>query len=435
MFERINSPLITLMSALVLVAPVTAARMDEHGTKRQNIVRFATFNASLNRNFAGQLLDDLSLSNDVQAKSVAEVIQHTRPDVLLINEFDFVENGVAAQLFQDNYLSVSQNGAEPIEYDYFFVAPSNTGIPSGFDFNNNGSVDDPDDAFGFGFFPGQFGMVVYSRYPIDYDDIRTFQLFLWQDMPGALLPDDPSTPAPADWYSPEELAVFRLSSKSHWDIPIRIGKEVVHFLVSHPTPPVFDGPEDRNGTRNFDEIRFWADYISGGDKARYIYDDQGERGVLKPGSLFVIAGDQNSDPLDGDSISGAIQQLLDHPLINTEVTPESEGGPEQAALQGGANTTHRSDPAFDTADFADTAPGNLRADYVLPRKNLKIVDAAVFWPPTNDHLFRLVGVFPFPSSDHRLVWIDVRNSRTHSIHDDDDDDKTRTRKRGHGFRW
>ena len=328
--------------------------------------------------------------------------------MLLINEFDFDENGEAAELFQDNYLSVSQNGAEPIEYGYYFVAPSNTGIPSGFDLNNNGSVGGPDDAFGFGFFPGQFGMAVYSRYPIDYDNIRTFQLFLWKDMPGAMLPDDPNTPAPADWYSPEELDVFRLSSKSHWDIPIQIGNKVVHFLVSHPTPPVFDGPEDRNGTRNFDEIRFWADYISPGQRSCYIYDDEGQYGGLKPATMFVIAGDQNSDPLDGDSIPGSIQQLIEHPLVNTKVTPTSPGGPQQAALQGGANTTHRSDPAFDTADFADTAPGNLRADYVLPRKNLQIVDAAVFWPLNTDPLFRLVGVFPFPSSDHRLVWVDVR---------------------------
>jgi hypothetical protein len=78
-------------------------------------------------------------------------------------------------------------------------------------------------------------------------------------------------------------------------------------------------------------------------------DDQGHRGGLKSGSLFVIAGDQNSDPLDGDSIPGAIQQLLDHLLVNTKETPASGGGREQAALQGGANTTHRSDPAIDTA--------------------------------------------------------------------------------------
>jgi Endonuclease/Exonuclease/phosphatase family/Divergent InlB B-repeat domain len=404
------------------LGPVSVRAKSEATNRSRDVVRFATFNASLNRNEAGELVSDLSTPNNDQAQTVAEIIQRTRPDVLLINEFDFVESGLAAQLFQENYLSVSQNGAEPIEYDYFFVGPSNTGIPSGFDLNNNGSIGGPDDAFGFGSFPGQFGMVVYSRYPINYDDIRTFQLFLWKDMPGALVPDDPSTPEPADWYSPEELAVFRLSSKSHWDIPIQIGKKVVHFLVSHPTPPVFDGPEDRNGTRNFDEIRFWADYISGGRRARYIYDDQGNRGGLERRSLFVIAGDQNSDPLDGDSIPGTIQQLLDHPLVNTKETPASEGGPEQAELQADANTTHRSDPAFDTADFPDTAPGNLRADYVLPRKNMKIADAAVFWPTMDDPLFRLVGVFPFPSSDHRLVWIDVGIPGTPSIRDDDDKD-------------
>src|SRR5687767_15958724 len=170
-----NRSVLRLFSALLLasllVAPMGAYAASANAPTFQppDTVRFATFNASLNRNFAGQLVSDLSTPNNAQAKTVAEIIQRTRPDVLLINEFDFVENGVAAQLFQDNYLSVSQNGAEPIEYGYFFVAPSNTGIPSGFDLNNNGSVGGPDDAFGFGFFPGQFGMAVYSRYPIDYD--------------------------------------------------------------------------------------------------------------------------------------------------------------------------------------------------------------------------------------------------------------------------
>ena len=375
-------------------------------------VRFATFNASLNRFSEGQLISHLSAPGNAQADAVAEIIQRVRPDVLLINEFDFDDQGpggssLAASLFQQNYLSVAHGDADPIAYPFRFVAPSNTGIPSGFDLNNNGVVGGPDDAFGFGFFPGQFGMAVYSRFPIDLGGVRTFQRFLWKDMPGALLPDDPATPAPADWYSPAELDVFRLSSKSHWDVPIQIGSKTVHFLVSHPTPPVFDGPEDRNGTRNHDEIRFWADYVLP-SRGRYIVDDEGVRGGLMPGSLFVIAGDQNSDPFDGDSIPGSAQLLLEHPLVNTKVTPDSEGAVEQSALQGGANATHLGDPAFDTADFADTAPGNLRADYVLPRKNMPIVDASVFWPTSDDPLFGLVGTFPFPSSDHRLVWIDVR---------------------------
>ncbi|HSG14011.1 MAG TPA: endonuclease/exonuclease/phosphatase family protein [Gaiellaceae bacterium] len=401
-----------MASTLSITAVVLAASAGASPSTSPDVVRFATFNASLNRFNAGNLVSDLSTPNNTQAKTVAEIIQRTRPDVLLINEFDYDADGVAAGLFQDNYLSVSQNGAQPVDYDYSFVAPSNTGIPSGFDLNNNGSVGGADDAFGFGFFPGQYGMAVYSQYPIDEASIRTFQHFLWKDMPGALLPDDPSTTDPADWYSPAELDVFRLSSKSHWDVPIGIDGKVVHFLVSHPTPPVFDGPEDRNGTRNFDEIRFWSDYVLP-SRSRYIYDDEGRFGGLRPGAMFVVAGDQNSDPLDGDSIPGAIQQLIEHPLVNTKVTPSSEGAAQQAALQGGANATHLSDPAFDTADFSDFAPGNLRADYVLPRKNLQIVDAGVFWPLNTDSLFALVGTFPFPSSDHRLVWVDVRVPGAH----------------------
>ncbi len=409
MRSRAISVLLMLVIVLSFAAWPGGSTASAKRARPRSPVRFASFNASLNRFNAGDLAAELSVPGSAQPNVIAEIIQRTRPDVLLINEFDYDAGGVAAQRFQDNYLSVSQNGADPILYPYHFVAPSNTGIYSGFDLDNSGAAGDfvPNDSFGFGFFPGQFGMAVYSMYPIDYGNIRTFQLFLWKDMPGALLPDDPAFPGPADWYSPQELDVFRLSSKSHWDIPIEIGRKTVHFLTSHPTPPVFDGPEDRNGTRNHDEIRFWADYVIP-SRSGYIYDDAGVWGGLQPGALFVIAGDQNSDPLDGDSIPGAIQQLLDHPLVGTKVTPSSLGAVEQAGLQGGANDTHLSDPAFDTADFSDTAPGNLRADYVLPRKNLSIQDAGVFWPTSDDPLFSLVGTFPFPSSDHRLVWVDVK---------------------------
>ena len=380
-------------------------------------VRFATFNVSLNRPALGMLREHLASPavDDVyrrQARNVAEVIQRTQPDVVLLNEFDYDPD--AARLFAENYLAVSQNGAPALHYPYRFIASSNTGIPSGFDLNNNGVIDTTpgdnaygDDSFGFGWFPGQYGMVVYSKFPIDIDAARTFQLFRWGDMPGNLMP--------ATFYSPDEKAILRLSSKSHWDVPVILDGKTVHFLVSHPTPPVFDGPEDRNGRRNHDEIRFWADYITPA-RSSYIYDDQGGRGGLKPGELFVIGGDQNSDPQDGDSFPGAIQQLVDHPNINNGSIPASAGATEAATLQGGANLTHRSDPRFDTADFADGAPGNLRADYVLPRVNLKIMDSGVFWPVLADPLSRLTGVFDpqwsavggFPTSDHRLVWVDLK---------------------------
>jgi hypothetical protein len=382
-----------LVAALAAVA-VGATTIGPATAKGRDPVRFATFNASLNRATAGALADEL-INGPItaQTQAVLDIIELNSPDVLLINEFDF--DPAAAARF-----------AELADYPYHFSAPSNTGIPSGFDLNNDGVVGGPDDALGFGFFPGQFGMLVLSRYPIG--DVRTFQNFLWKDMPGAILPDDPSTPAPADWYSPDELAVLPVSSKSHWDLEIEIPRRRhVHFLVSHPTPPVFDGAEDRNGTRNFDEIGFWADYVRP-KSSRYIYDDAGGTGGLRPGAKFVIAGDQNSDPFDGDSIAGAAQQLLENPRVNTSVTPSSEGAVEQAGLQGGANDSHVGDPAFDTADFADSTPGNLRADYVLPAKAMRIHDAGVFWPTSDDPDFPLVGTFPFPSSDHRLVWVDIR---------------------------
>jgi myo-inositol-hexaphosphate 3-phosphohydrolase len=397
-------------------------------------IRFSQFNASLNRTREGELVTDLSTPNNAQARTVAEIIQRTNPDVLLINEFDYVAADPLApvRLFQQNYLSVSQNGATPVDYPYVYIAPSNTGIASGFDLNNNGQVVTTpgtpgygDDSFGFGNFPGQFGMVLLSKYPIDLPNVRTFQTFRWADMPGNLLTSDPTLDNPATpinenlggFYSPQEQAVLRLSSKNHWDVPILVNGQTIHVLASHPTPPVFDGPEDRNGKRNFDEIRFWADYVTPG-QGSYIYDDNGNSGGLATGSSFVIMGDQNADPNDGDSYNSAVLQLLQNPGINTNFIPSSAGAPQQAALQGNANTRHRSNPAFDTADFADGTPGNLRADYVLPSSDLTIADSAVFWPLNTDPLFPLVGTFNpslpggFPSSDHRLVWVDVQLGAT-----------------------
>ncbi len=372
-------------------------------------IRFATFNASLNRSNQGDLITDLSTPDNAQAQTIAEIIQRNNPDVILINEFDYDSEGEAIKLFQENYLEISQNGVDTVEYPYVYLAPSNTGIDSGFDFNNNGNFGEADDAFGFGFFPGQFGMVLLSKYPIVQEDIRTFQNFLWQDMPGALLPDNPDTPEPNDWYSPEELEVFRLSSKSHWDIPININGEIIHVLASHPTPPVFDGEEDRNGTRNHDEIRFWSDYITSG-KADYIYDDNGNFGGLNGDAKFVIMGDLNADPFDGDSTDDAVLQLLNNPQINVSVTPSSEGAIDATIRQGSNNLDHFGNPSYDTADFGEAefgGPGNVRADYVLPSDNLEIINAEVFWPESDDPNFDLVGDFPFPSSDHRLVFADV----------------------------
>lgn len=363
-------------------------------------VRVATYNASLNRGTEGELVRDLATPDDQQAKNIAEVIQTARPEILLVNEFDHDAAGEGARLFQENYLSVGQNGHAPIEYRYRYTAPVNTGVPSGLDLDQNGTVGGPDDAWGFGLFPGQYGMVIYSQHPILEDRIRTFQDFRWADMPGNVMPEG--------YYTAKQERQLRLSSKSHWDVPVRIGGTSVHILAAHPTPPSFDGPEKRNQRRNHDEIRLWADYITGGKTAEYLYDDAGVHGGLPRGERFVILGDYNADPLDGDSWDGAIDQLLQNRRVR-DPQPRSAGAAEASVLQGGANRTHRGDPSLDTADFNDVpAPGNLRVDMALPSRNLPLRGAGVFWPKQGEPGSELTGTYPFPTSDHRLTWVDVK---------------------------
>ncbi len=365
---------------LAVAAPGAAANGDT--------VRIATFNTSLNRPVAGALSAALSTSSDAQARAIARMIQHVRPDILLLNEFDYDAAGAAADRFQQHYLGVAQGAERAIGFPYRYLAPVNTGVPSGFDLDHDGRRNGPADALGFGAFPGQYGMLLLSRYPIDLARVRTFQHLRWRDMPGSLLPPG--------WYPAEALAVQPLSSKSHWDLPIRIGATTLHVLASHPTPPVFDGPEDRNGRRNHDEIRLWADYLTPG-REHWIVDDAGRRGGLDAEALFVILGDQNADPEDGESVDHAIRQLLGHPRVGTSPAPRSEGARLASQRQGGVNRNQRGDPSNDTADFEDRRTGNLRADYVLPSRELEVRAAGVEWPDDGSRA----------PSDHHLVWVDV----------------------------
>lgn len=379
-----------------------------------NAVRIATFNTSLYREADGQLITDLSDRRHEPARRAAAILQELRPDIVLLQEFDYDEDGTAIELFLSQFLGVRQNRREPLTYPYVFHAPVNTGVPSGVDLDGDGRSDHPPgsreygaDCLGYGVHPGQYGMVILSRFPLG--DARTFRTMLWRDVPYAALPDNPDTPEPGDYYSTEALAVLPLSSKSHWDVTATLPNgNALHLLAAHPTPPTFDGPEDRNGARNHDEIRFWTNYLSNTD---WIVDDAGGTGGLHPDASFVLLGDHNSDPHDGDSRRDAIRTLLSHPRAN-DAHPRGLGGSEQAVLQAGTNAWHKGPPAEDTADFPDTneagnAPGNLRVDYALPSKDLDLVGAGVFWPLSTDKSFQLIGTWPFPLTDHRPVWVDV----------------------------
>lgn len=363
------------------------------------VIRIATFNLALERREANVLRDELRSGESVQAKKLAEIIQRVRPDVLLLNEIDRDATGENLELFHKLYLQVSQNEQPGLTFEYRLFPETNTGVDSGLDFNANGILAEPDDAFGFGRFAGQYGMAVLSRFPIDAANVRTFQKFLWRDMPDAKWPKLASGD---HYYSPEVRAAYRLSSKNHVVVPIELPTGLVHFIAAHPTPPVFDGPEDRNGLRNHDEIRLLADLLEP-ETGSYLSDDQGRRGGLAADCRFVVAGDLNADPNDGDSSNRSIQQLLGHPKINGRLVPASIGGVRAGIEQGGVNAQQKGDPAHDTADFQDEMTGNLRVDYVLPSANLDCVASGVFWPAPTLSESELVS-----ASDHRLVWIDIR---------------------------
>ncbi|WP_081933532.1 endonuclease/exonuclease/phosphatase family protein [Shewanella mangrovi] len=366
-------------------------------------LKIATFNVSMegsNYLEKGQKIPSPSklqtlLQNDdnPQIRNIAEILQRVRPDIVLLNEFDYIadaDKGVKA--FIKRYLNQSQQGAAAIDYPYFYIAPVNTGVPSPFDLDHDGKASGVGgDAWGFGYYPGHYGMVVLSRYPIDREHIRSFQHLKWSSMPGALRPFDPQTQQ--SWYTDEQWQQLRLSSKSHWDIPVNVDGQWLHVLAAHPTPPVFDGPEDRNGKRNHDEIRLWADYLTGGDAAAYIVDDQGHKGGFGGQARFVFVGDMNSAPYKTAEQSGAVRQLLDHPLVNGSFVPTSKGG--------AAYVPDNSESKSFTASWKE------RADYVLPSKaGMKIVDGGVFWPEKSSPLYRLIKTRS-ASSDHRLVWLTV----------------------------
>ncbi len=388
-----------------------AAPAEGAGAQTEGTLRVATFNASLYREREGELARDLSTGDD-QAQAVAEIIQRTAPDIVLLNEFDYDESGESAEVFRDGYLAVSQNGQPAQDYPYLYVAASNTGLQTGADLNQDGTVGGPDDAYGYGEFEGQYGMVLYSKHPILTDQVRTFQNFRWQDMPGNLLP--------TDYYGPLVSGMLRLSSKNHWDVPVSVDGRTLHVIAAHPTPPAFDGEEQRNARRNHDEIRFIADYVSGGSAAEYIYDDDGATGGLPADADFVILGDLNADPNRGDSYDNAAEHVTGHPLVTD---PEPRRTPLPAQERGGLGrylelpgtssgaADAGSDPSrmLGTADFGSET-GTLRVDYVLPSKTLVVAGSGIFWPNPGQPGSQLVAMDPPRSSDHWLVWADVRTA-------------------------
>lgn len=321
----------------------------------------------MSRDGPGLLLRDLLRGDDPQITAVVNIIAHVDPDILLLQGIDHDLHGLAlAELVEQ------LSGAGAI-YPYRLALPPNSGVPTGLDLDGDGRLGMPRDAQGYGRFRGQDGMALLSRFPIAA--VRDYSGFLWGDLPNgqaeAVL-------------SPEVLRVQRLASVAAWDVAVAIGAQDLRLLALHATPPVFDGPEDRNGRRNEDELWFWLHHLDGWSPD----------GLLPLAPPFVLMGVLNADPVRGEARRGALTAALSHPMLQDPL-PTSAGG-----AAAGLPT--------DTADWPEPEPGNLRADYILPWSGFAVAGAGVFWPGQGDPDRALLGGSDGNgASRHRLVWVDL----------------------------
>ncbi|WP_224816590.1 endonuclease/exonuclease/phosphatase family protein [Hasllibacter sp. MH4015] len=316
--------------------------------------RIASYHLDLTGRGPGTVLRDILRGED-PVPALLEVIVAADADVLVLQDIDFDANGAALGALAD---ALSGRGAD---YPHRLTLRPNTGWPTGVDLDGNGRSDEPRDAHGYGRFNGQGGMALLSRFPLG--DVRNFSTFLWQDLPDSAAPG--VTPEAA-------LPILRLHSVGAWDVEVLGPDSAFHLLMSHATPPVFDGPEDRNGLRNADELRFWQLYLDGWTPEGPPFD----------GAHFAVTGTFNVDPERGEGLRPALRALLGHPLL---LDPEPSGANGLA-----------------TVDWDDPVPGDLRVDYVLPSRTFTLHGAGVLWP-SDGPLVELVSA----ASAHRLVWVDV----------------------------
>lgn len=330
--------------------------------------RIATFNTELQRQGPGLLLRDIARSEDPQIAAVAQAIADIRPDVIALQGIDFDLGGRGLKALAEAIRTAGH------DLPHVFAARPNTGMQTGLDLDGDGRTGGPRDAQGYGQFSGQAGMAVLSRHPILEDDVKDFSALRWRDLPGALRVTEDGLPFP----SAEAEYIQRLSSVAHWDVPIALPEgPPLHILTFHATPPVFDGPEDRNGKRNHDEILFWTHYLDG------VFGDA-------PSAGFVLAGDANNDPDAGEGLKPAIRALIADPRLQ-DPRPRSDGS---LAASG--------DP-FDTVDWDDPEPGNLRVSYVLPSTDWRVVASGVHWPEPGSERAAVAEA----ASRHRIVWVDI----------------------------
>lgn len=330
-------------------------------------IRIATWNIGFERPGPGLLLQDIHRGEDPQIAAAADRLVRLDADLLILTAFDHdpalhALTALAALL-----------GAQGLSYSHLYAPRPNSGLPTGLDLDGDGRSGGPADAQGWGAFPGAGSMAILSRLPLRSEAAQDHGTFLWRDLPGTLLPADTA---------PEIAAIQRLSSRSHLVLPLALpGGKSLTLLLWHATPPVFDGPEDRNGRRNHDEAAFWLHLIDGRLP-----------GLAPPEGPFLIAGDANLDPVDGEGRPAALAALLSHPRLQDPrpAAAPRPGGPSPAPA-------HRGDPALDTAFYERL--GGLRLDYLIPSRDLAVAAAGIQRPATRAEAM---------ASHHDPVWIDIR---------------------------
>lgn len=305
---------------------------------------------------------------------MAQVLAIVRPDVLILQGVDYDHELLALSALRER---IAQDGGP--RYDHLFARRPNSGMATGRDMDGDGRRGGPRDAQGYGYFAGQGGMALLSRYPVDHAGAQNFSAMLWRDLPGALLPLRDGAPFPSE----EAQAVQRLSSNGHWVAPVILPSGPLRVMTFHATPPVFDGPEDLNGRRNHDEIRFWQLYLDGAF---------GER----PEARFVVMGDANLDPDASEGRRAAIRDLLNDPRVQDPRPMRPEPAPSLPGTAG--------DPRLHTVHWPDPGPGFLRVSYILPSRDLRVQGAGIHWPPEGTPAGELAAT----ASRHRLIWVDLR---------------------------
>lgn len=342
------------------------------GPAMAETLRVASWNVGLDRKGPGLLLRDILRDEDPQIDAVAQVVAKIRPDILVLQKVDYDLDLITLGALRDR---IAKDGWQ---FEHLFARRPNSGFATGLDMDGDGRLGGPNDAQGFGYFWGQAGMAILSRYPIDAERAEDFSTLLWRDLPGMIQPVVGGAPFP----SASAAAAQRLSYVGHWVVPVILPSGPLHLMAFHATPPVFDGPEDINGRRNHDEIRFWQLYLDGAFGP-------------PPEGRFIVIGDANLDPEDSDGRRGAIRALLDDPRLQ-DPRPMRPGPVPPIPEKSG-------DPRLHTAHWPAPGPGGLRVSYVLPSADLGVAGAGLFAPPEGAPGAEVASA----ASHHSMVWIDI----------------------------